>query len=429
MSLQAQINETRLKAGQALEEAKRLAAEWREADDAKKPELDEKFNRANKDATALCADVQRLEAHQAVETQAAAFSQPQNRLQYKGGQNDQDRKRDAHRRVFDTMLRHGTVRAMQELDQHGAFEPSEKHALLGSNDSLGGFLVPDDFRAELLKAEAGFAAVRGAGARVVPTSLQTLVFPTVTAGTDPYSTDLQSNASVNTGVGYNWKSEGHTTGGTAPPLQNKPTFGNQRIPVHIWQPDAVEISQELLEDSVIPLDPLLAELFGEIKGLDEDWAFIRGSGVGQPEGILNSGCSTIASGNASLLTYGGIINLWTGLPAQYRQNGSMLMNSATFGAILKFEDTGGTLIMPPNAAPGTLFMRPVTFSEFMPNVAASATPIAFGSFRHYVIAERTDMRIQRLNERFAPNVGFLPTARLGGQLTRREAFRLQVIST
>ena len=34
------------------------------------------------------------------------------------------------------------------------------------------------------------------------------------------------------------------------------------------------------------------------------------------------------------------------------------------------------------------------------------------------------MRIQRLVERFAPNVGILPTARIGGQVTRTAAFRV-----
>ena len=38
------------------------------------------------------------------------------------------------------------------------------------------------------------------------------------------------------------------------------------------------------------------------------------------------------------------------------------------------------------------------------------------------------MRINRLVERFAPNIGVLPHARLGGQLTRKEAFRIGVQS-
>ena len=52
----------------------------------------------------------------------------------------------------------------------------------------------------------------------------------------------------------------------------------------------------------------------------------------------------------------------------------------------------------------------------------------FGSFASYMVVERIDMRIQRLVERFAPNIGFLATARVGGQVIRRDAFRLGVVA-
>jgi len=50
------------------------------------------------------------------------------------------------------------------------------------------------------------------------------------------------------------------------------------------------------------------------------------------------------------------------------------------------------------------------------------------SIRYYLIADRQEMRIQRLAERFAPNVGLLATARVGGQTLRTAAFRTQKVS-
>jgi HK97 family phage major capsid protein len=52
----------------------------------------------------------------------------------------------------------------------------------------------------------------------------------------------------------------------------------------------------------------------------------------------------------------------------------------------------------------------------------------FGDFKEYIIGTRQDLRIQRLVERYAPNVGFLPTARLGGGVAVPEAFRILKVS-
>jgi len=105
------------------------------------------------------------------------------------------------------------------------------------------------------------------------------------------------------------------------------------------------------------------------------------------------------------------------------------MNSSTYGDILQLESSGGFSLFPPNSLPGTLFNRPISFSEFMPDVGAGTVPIVFGDFSYYWVADRHQLRVQRLAERFAPNVGLLATARYGGQPVRSNAFRTQTVST
>jgi len=340
-----------------------------------------------------------------------------------------NRLREAHNAAFMSYLRTGSLEEARSHLTHSGFGPKETHALLGTQSDVGGFLVPPDFRAEVLRAEAGIAVFRQAGARVVPTSSSRLVFPTITGDNNVYSS----------GVSGAWKPEGYVTGGTVPPTQSKPNTGQEQIPVHGWQPNVIEVTQELMMDSAAPLDSILAELLGETKALDEDGAFIGGDGVGKPEGILNAGLSSVVSGGASSLTYTGLLNVLMGLPVQYRQRSSWIFNSATLASILALQTSAGFLIFPPNGlgnmpdgtpkgAVGMMLGRPAFCSEFMPDIAASAYPIAIGDFSRYIIAERTDLRIQRLTERYAPNIGILATARLGGQLTRTNAFRLQKVS-
>ena len=102
-----------------------------------------------------------------------------------------------------------------------------------------------------------------------------------------------------------------------------------------------------------------------------------------------------------------------------------IFNSDTSGRILKVEDANSRPLFPLNELPGTLLTRPFFVTEFLDDLSATANkPVIFAAMRHYLIAERVDLRVQRLTERFAPNIAFLPWARVGGQVVRPSAFRI-----
>lgn len=410
------IKEKREAAAVAIQAARDLGEKIRKEPE-KAVELEEQFTRAHGESVALLKEVQRLEREQELEQAELAMRQPVNQIQHLAPDETKGApkaNREMHRAAFSDYLRHGEAKAKEHL---AALSPSEVHALLGTQADLGGFLVPDDFRAEVIRSLAQMAVVRSV-ARVVPTGRSSLVFPSV-----------QGSGSIY-GSGYtgNWKPEGYVTGGTAPTVQNQPKFGQERIPVHAWQPDAIEVTRELLEDSAAPLDSILAEVIAETLALDEDSAFLNGNGVGRPRGAMQSGVAVVNSGDANLLKYGGLVDLFSTLPSQYRQNAKWIMASLTFGAVLKLADSQARPIFTPNELPGTLWGKSILFSEFMPAIAANAEPIILGDWRHYVIADRQDLRVQRLAERYAPNIGILPTARLGGQVVRTDAFRTQKIA-
>lgn len=309
--------------------------------------------------------------------------------------------------------------------------PEEVHIHQVNDDQLGGFLVSDDWRAELIKARAGFTVVMASGAPVMSTSKPSVIMPVVNRATvfpDIYSSDLTSGDS-------NWKGEAFTSGGTARTPQNKPTFGQEEIPVHIWQPDPVEITQELLDDADVDIAAVVRDLWAEVMGLDFDLAFLRGDGNGKPEGILNSGAQTFEVADASAyatpvdtdngFSYPRVVGMFTSLPPQYRQRANWYMNSDTFGRMLTIEGSDGHPLFPINAMPGTLLNRPMWFTEFLDDGSTQGNnPVLFGDISYYKIVERRALGIMRLIERYAPNVALLPTARIGGQLVLKEAFRI-----
>ncbi len=354
--------------------------------------------------------------------------------------------REAHVAGMKAYLRsRGTVREARadaiEAIKHsmGKAGGFEKHLHSITDDGLGGFTVGDDFRAQIIRALPGFSVLRASGARVIQTSKPSVSFPVLNrASANPkiYTSDLTQGAA-------NWRSEGATSGGTARTPQNKPTFGLEEIPVHIWQPDPPEITQQLLEDTDVDLEGLLADLFAETLGFDTDLAFIRGDGVGLPEGIVNSGATQVAVADTSTyaapaagdngFSYQRIINIYTSLAAQYRQRAVWYFNSDTLGRLLSLGTgaSGGDQhpLFPVNSVPGTLFNRPMYFTEFLDSGSTTGNvPILFGDPSYYVIAERRQLGIVRLVERYAPNIALQPTARIGGQLVLKEAFRIGTAS-
>jgi HK97 family phage major capsid protein len=422
MTLQEQLKEAQEKLGGFITSAREIGAKMRENPE-QMSELQAPFDKAMADVNDKQQEVQNLESQINLEEMLKVDREVKSRaLPQVPGTPDMDSLQELHRQALNRYIRaHREVKdAMEPARQvfiDAKVDERVMNALIEGDDALGGFTVPEDFRAEVIKATAGFTVVRQAGARVVPTSRNGITFPTINRGTDPYSSDLTTGDD-------NWKGEGYVTGGTAPTPQDKPTFGQERIPVHTWQPDPIELTMELLDDTAVPLDSILATLIGEVKGLDEDNAFLFGDGVGKPEGIAIAGAATVDLGpNSTVIAYDGLVDLYTTLPAQYRNNGVFIFNSNTLGALMKLEDGAGNPIFPANAPPGTLIQRPFYVSEFMPDFSETGATVCiiFMEARHYIIAERRDLTITRLVERYAPNVAILPTARVGGQFTMTDA--------
>lgn len=446
----------REKAARAVAAAQQIANEMKTHQGAWPADKQASYDAALKEFTDTHAEVQRLETQEAnaraIEEGARQYLQPASVVTQPAAQSGGIREAfglyvrnggrsvgmakeaaaaclEVHKEAFMAYLRAGDPGLYAYAQRQNRVGPGEIHALLSSSDTLGGFLVPEDFRAEVLKADAG-AAVLAPLCRTEPTSRDALVFPKV----KPHASDVRRTS----GFAGTWQQQGYVTGGTAPTVQNQPTFQRERIPVHSWQPDAVELSPELLEDSAANVEQIVAQAIGECLAFDKDDKILDGTGADEPEGVLQSGASTVNSQGATSIAIGGILGMYSELPSQYRGRATWIMASRTMGAILQLNTgTGGVYLFPPNQWNDTILGRPVRFVDYGMDTAtaaggttftASDNPVIFGDFRRYIIAQRQDLRIQRLVERFAPNVGILATARLGGQVVLTDAFRIMTVS-
>lgn len=434
--LHNQIKAKREASAKAWAEAQALYKDLEKYDGDVPADKLEQAQKAVDDSTRLIDEAHKLEDQLAAVSQLEeAHNRPVNELPTRGRETQRESaeagRKEAHKAAFMQWAAGDADRARETLAAAG-YSRSEAHALISGDDTKGGFLVPDDFRAEVIRREAELAVMRGI-CRVVPTSRDVLVMPRVAANSGTYPKAYSS------GFAGDWDTEqGSTTEAsgtvTVKTQQTQPTFEQVRIPVHNWIPSPVVASMNLLDDSAAPIEEILADEIATTKSSDEDLAIIRGTGVGEPSGFLVDSRLATASGNTARITvgsaaisYAGLLDLLYGLPSPYAQNASIIMKRATMGNILALETSSGVDLIFKNssATPDRLMGFPVRFSEFMDAEGSAKYPIAFGDFRRaYVIADRQDLRVQRLVERYAPNIGFVPVCRLGGAVVLPEAIRL-----
>ncbi|MEL6435119.1 MAG: phage major capsid protein, partial [Pseudomonadota bacterium] len=123
-----------------------------------------------------------------------------------------------------------------------------------------------------------------------------------------------------------------------------------------------------------------------------------------------------------------IIELTYALGAQYRANGTFVMNSKTAGAVRKLKDADGRFLWSDGLAagePARLMGYAVLVAEDMPDITSDSFSIAFGDFgAGYTVAERPDLRILRDPFSAKPHVLFYATKRVGGDVSDFAAIKL-----
>ena len=292
-------------------------------------------------------------------------------------------------------------------------EPEEIKALTVSDDTQAGFLAPPEYVNELIKTLTEISPMRTI-ARVRQTSQKSVQMPSRTATFSAAWVAEQGTRSETTGY----------------------TTQLEEIPTH-EQYALVDISNQMLEDSVFNLEAEMQEEFSTQFAKNEGNAFISGDSVGKPEGILtNSSVGTTNSGSGTALTGDGLIDLVHAVKTPYGANGTFIFNRTTLAAIRGLKDGGGQYIfqagmMLTAGVPNTILGYPYVEMPDMPDVAGSAKPVAFGDFaRGYMIVDRVSLSVMRdpFTQATSGNVRYVARSRVGGQVVLAEALRTQTIS-
>lgn len=297
---------------------------------------------------------------------------------------------------------------------------TELKSISGINPADGGFAVPRQIDAVIAAQLVDISPIR-AIAQVVQT------------GSSGYRKLVSTS-----GIASGWVSEVAGRPETATPkfAEIAPPSGD------LYANPAA--SQSMIDDTAFDLESWLASEIAVEFGRAEGTAFVRGTGVGQPEGFLTAAKATsedgvrafgtmqyIGTGSATGLGTGldgKLIDLIHALKTGHRQGAVFVMNSATLASVRKLKTSDGAFLWQPGLVegqPDRLLGYPVIEAEDMPDVAGGAFPIAFGNFRHgYLIAEHSATRVLRDPFTNKPFVHFYATKRIGGKVLDSNAIKL-----
>ncbi len=273
-------------------------------------------------------------------------------------------------------------------------------------DANGGYLVPDEYDSRLIDILNEENVMRSLGTRIT------------TSGEHKINIAATKPAAA-------WIEEGGTlTFGEA-------TFDQIILDAHKLHV-AIKVTEELLYDNAFNLENYIITQFGKALSNAEEDAFINGTGVGQPLGILaaTGGAQVgVTTASSTKVTADEIINLVYSLKRPYRKNAVFLANDVCVAELRKLKDNNGQYLWQPSlqaGEPDRVLGYKVYTSPYFPVPTAGGTAVAFGDFSYYNIGDRGTRSIAELKELFAGNgmVGFVAKERVDGKLVLPEAIKL-----
>jgi HK97 family phage major capsid protein len=256
----------------------------------------------------------------------------------------------------------------------------EKASLAESSGATGGYTVPVQFYADLLRFVAEESFVRNR-CTTVPMASRTMWVPAALQSITPAA----GQSSFFAGIQAFWQPE------AASITESDPQFRQ----IQLTARDLVFItvaSNQLLQDNAVSLDTLLSTMFKECMAWTYDYYLLRGNGAGQPLGVINSfnpaliAVSRTARGASGHFTMGNAGDMLSHFLMSGWTNGIWIMHPSVIPELITMSsqtNVATTSASPlvwmnpygqgdegPAARkiPGSLFGMPIFFTEKVPQL-------------------------------------------------------------
>ena len=201
-----------------------------------------------------------------------------------------------------------------------------------------------------------------------------------------------------------------------------------RIPVGLHKLAVfTKINEDFVNDATFDIGKYLVKRFARNFNKAEENAFINGTGVNMPTGILNeTGGAEVGVETENPVSYEDVVELYFSVDPEYRRNAVWMMNDETAMYLRKLCDQNGNYLW--NNNDNTIFGKRVIISNFMPS---TGKVMAFGDFSYYWVVGRSPVSVRTLKEKFViqDQLGYLAVEYLDGKLTRSDAIKVLQVNS
>lgn len=251
----------------------------------------------------------------------------------------------------------------------------------------GGFLVPEEFRQQLLALELESSIVKPR-ATVIPMSAASLTFPTV---------DATSNvSSVYGGIVVYRKAEGEEF------VDSQAKFGKVKLDP-TKQTALAYVNNEVIRDAGGALAAFMNQRMPQAMAWFEDVDYIKGTGAGEPQGVLNAGNPGLlvvakeTNQSAATIVWENVLSMysrllpesieravWLASPDTFKELATMALNVGTGGSAVWLMDGRGKPVL-------TLLGLPVIRTEKTPGYLGQQGDLSLIDFSYYLVGQRDAM--------------------------------------
>ena len=269
---------------------------------------------------------------------------------------------------------------------------------IAGTDSLGGFLVPQDFSNELDMATLFTGEVERLAKKLNTAGGALLDYPTIN--------DTATDA-------------GLTAEAAAVTVQDM-TFANAQLSAYNYA-SQVRVSMQLLQDNAFDLNAFLAEAMGERIARATNAAFTTGTGSSQPQGIITGASLGNTAASATAIAADDILDLIHSIDPSYRNKPTFgLMANDSVISVIRSLGLGSAndfpIFIPSMEAgqPDKLFGFNLYYNNDMESaITTGKKTLLAADFSKFVVRSAGGVQMVRLNERYMDEleVGFVSYAR------------------
>jgi len=212
------------------------------------------------------------------------------------------------------------------------------------------------------------------------------------------------------------------------------TFTSKTSTPYKFSSGQILTSYELLQDSLIDVESLVAQTAGVRIGRIEESLFTTGSGSGEPQGAVTASYVGVTASSTTAITIDNVLDLFFSLDPAYKQSTgcAFMCHSSVLSALSKLRGSDGHPVLSNNynQADGRVPMilgYPVIINQNMAStIGAGAKVLLFGDFSSYLVRDVAGdggLTIVRQSETYATSgqIGWVAIHRSGGLLLAANA--------